>query len=35
VSSPSTLIWFGGFSLVALILGAMIMRGRNYTGDSK
>lgn len=34
-SSPSTLIWFGGFSLVALIHGILIVRGRNYTGDSK
>ena len=35
VSSLSTLIWFGGFSLVALILGAVIARGRKSTGDSK
>jgi len=34
-SSPSTLIWFGGFSLVALIHGVLIVRGRNDTGDSK
>jgi hypothetical protein len=34
-SNPSTLVWFGGFSLVALIHGAVIVRGRNNTGDSK
>lgn len=34
-ASPSTLIWFGGFALAALLLGAVIMHGRNYTGDSK
>lgn len=33
-SSPSTLIWFGGFSLVAIILGIVIFRGRNTTGGS-
>lgn len=27
-SSPSTLIWFGGFTLVAIVLGAAILRGR-------
>jgi hypothetical protein len=31
-SSPSTLVWFGGFSLVAIILGAMIIRSRNLAG---
>jgi hypothetical protein len=31
-SNPSTLIWFGGFTLVAIILGMAMLRGRNQTG---
>ena len=33
-SSPSTLIWFGGFSLAILLLGIIIIRN-TYAGDSK
>lgn len=31
-SNPSTLLWFGGFSLVAIVLGMAILRGRNQAG---
>lgn len=34
-STISTWIWFGGFSLAALLLGAVILRGRNDAVDSK
>lgn len=32
VNNPSTFVWFGGFALVAIILGAIILRGRNQVG---
>lgn len=31
-SNPSTWVWFGGFSLVAIILGVVIFRGRSQAG---
>ena len=34
VSNPSTLIWFGGFSLVAIVLGMAILQGRNQLAGS-
>jgi hypothetical protein len=33
-SNPSTWIWFGGFTLVAIVLGMAILRGRNQMGGS-
>ncbi|MBC7875588.1 MAG: hypothetical protein H7Y59_00340 [Anaerolineales bacterium] len=32
LSSPSALVWFGGFLLVAIILGAAIIRSRKQAG---
>lgn len=32
ISNPSTIIWFGGFSLVAILLGAAIFGGRKQSG---